>query len=401
MNKKHIFIVADFLIDFSLTSRFIYLAKLLIEAGFDVTIVTSDYDHASKSFIVERINKLIDDHVPVVYLHEPSYPRNISIKRLYSHWVWGKNVRNYFNSLKQLPDCIYCPIPPITQAKLLGNYCNKNRIKYVVDIQDLWPEAFQLAVPFKLARWAFSPMTFYVNKAYSTADLVIGVSDTYRVRGLRVNKKDTKGLTVYLGNCFSRFEKARDTYRECKPRDEIWIAYVGTMGFSYDVDSAIDAIALAQKSLKTNLKLVALGDGPLLQRFKEHAKQAGIDSIFTGALPYEKMVGKMCSCDIVINPIHKGAAQSVTNKVGDYAMSGLPVVNTQENREYRQLVEKYKCGINCECENVDDIANAIIKLSSDLDLRIKMGINSLTLGKEKFDRENTYNEIVNAIKSML
>ena len=91
----------------------------------------------------------------------------------------------------------------------------------------------------------------------------------------------------------------------------------------------------------------------------------------------------------------------VTNKVGDYAMSGLPVVNTQENREYRQLVEKYKCGINCECENVDDIANAIIKLSSDLDLRIKMGINSLTLDKEKFDRDNTYNEIVNAIKSML
>lgn len=43
---------------------------------------------------------------------------------------------------------------------------------------------------------------------------------------------------------------------------------------------------------------------------------------FTGRLSYEKMVGLLCSCDIVVNPINKGAAQSITNKVGDYALSG-------------------------------------------------------------------------------
>ena len=61
-------------------------------------------------------------------------------------------------------------------------------------------------------------------------------------------------------------------------------------------------------------------------------------------------------------------------------MAGLPVVNTQECTEYRDLLNEYKAGINCECENSDDVAKAIEYLISNSSLRLEMGRNSRQLG---------------------
>lgn len=75
-------------------------------------------------------------------------------------------------------------------------------------------------------------------------------------------------------------------------------------------------------------------------------------------------------------------------------MAGLPVVNTQECPEYRELLKEYEAGVNCECENSQDIAVALMKLTSDSELRKKMAENSRRLAEECFNRKNTYQKIV-------
>jgi len=62
------------------------------------------------------------------------------------------------------------------------------------------------------------------------------------------------------------------------------------------------------------------------------------------------MVGLLCACQIAINPIKSKSAGSIINKVGDYAAAGLPVINSQENEEYRRLIK--------EKESIQEIAKA-------------------------------------------
>ena len=83
-----------------------------------------------------------------------------------------------------------------------------------------------------------------------------------------------------------------------------------------------------------------------------------------------------------------------------YALAGLPVVSTQENKEYRQLVDSYMCGINCRVGNAQDVADALIKLAKDPELRKQMGAMARRLGREKFDRRETYKEIVKRIENI-
>lgn len=140
------------------------------------------------------------------------------------------------------------------------------------------------------------------------------------------------------------------------------------------------------------IQFVVMGDGPQKQKFQE--KSLGLPVIFTGRLSYPEMVWILSHCDIAVNPIVKGAAQSIINKHMDYAMAGLPVINTQECQEYRDLLVKYNAGINCECANIEELARAIDLLVRTPELRKDLGKNSLRLGEELFDRARTYRQIL-------
>lgn len=60
----------------------------------------------------------------------------------------------------------------------------------------------------------------------------------------------------------------------------------------------------------------------------------------------------MCSCDFLFNPILKDVVQSITNKVGNYALAALPIISAEECQEYCDLVDEYHCEFNCEAGEV-------------------------------------------------
>ena len=105
----------------------------------------------------------------------------------------------------------------------------------------------------------------------------------------------------------------------------------------------------------------------------------------------------MCSilkiCDITVNPIAHMASQSIINKHADYAASGIPVVSTQESNEYRELIRKYQMGFNCQNNNAEDLANKLKILIEDKNKAIEMGKNARKCAEEKFDRNNTYQDL--------
>lgn len=378
--------------------RFLYLGEMLCERGHDVTMLVSDFNHGTKKHRGSTEIKHEAYQTKIIALHEPGYPNNISIKRLWSHFVWGRNVGKFLNDTEK-PDVIYCAVPSLTAAIKVARYCKSAGPKFTIDVQDLWPEAFQMAVRNKLLQRALKPIDWYVNKIYRAADVVVAVSDTYVKRVLKVNAKVKDGYSIYLGNDGALFDASRGESIEERNNKEIKLAYIGTLGYSYDLKCVIDAIDISKPNEWPQIvKFVIMGDGPMKDELIRYAQLKRVECEFTGSLPYQEMVKKLCECDIVVNPIKSGSAASIINKVGDYALSGLPVINTQESPEYRKLLEQYKCGINCRVGNAQDVADAIVKLSKNPELRKQMGENARRLGEERFDRRQTYKQIVEVIE---
>jgi len=431
-----------------ISGRFLYLGEMLSEKGHQVEMIISDFNHETKSHRAEGSINHQAYQTKITVLHEPGYPNNVSIKRLWSHYQWGRNVGRYLKSIEK-PDVIYCALPSLTAGVRAAKYCQKHGVRFVIDVQDIWPEAFEMAIRNKLLQKIFLPIRWYVNRAYRAADTVVAVSETYAARALSVNKKTDKGVIAFLGKdmrLFDEFKQSGKVYHaavspsavcpSCVPsvaseqsssatssgtadggsgtadgglgtaevaepvEASVKIAYVGLLGYSYDLPGAIRAIDICQRmDNMPHLQFVVMGQGPLQKKFEDYARELGVDCVFTGYMPFCDLVATMCSCDIVVNPILESAPQSITNKVGDYALSGLPVVNSQLNPEYRQLVDDYHCGINCKVADAEDMARALATLIKDPALRKEMGANARKLGEEKFDRRTAYQKIVKMLES--
>ena len=391
---KDILIIANFCRDFSENDngRFMYLCKELSKHN-TVEIITSDFAHATKMHKQKLKHKW---PFTITFLHEPGYKKNISFKRFYSHYCWGKEVGRYLKSRNQ-PDIVYCAVPSLTGALEAAKYCERNKKHFIVDIQDLWPEAFKMVLNIPIVSDVlFMPFAFIADRIYKRADDIVAVSETYVNRALRVNKKCTNGHTVFLGTKLETFDNGAVGSSVIEKKDsELWIGYCGSLSESYDIPNLIKAIWILSEKGYSNLKLIIMGDGISRSKFEECAEICSDKIIFTGRLEYDKMCATLKSCDIVVNPIKHGSVASIINKHGDYAASGLPVVNSQESQEYRRLINEYQMGINCNNEDPEDMAKKVEELLLDDTKRVKMGKNARKCAEEKFDRKTSYLEILN------
>jgi glycosyltransferase involved in cell wall biosynthesis len=383
------------------SSRYFTLAKKIVLAGIDLEVITSTFYHATKTQRNYTKDFLGSFPYKVSLIHESGYGSNVSLKRILSHKEFAKNVIEYIKKRKK-PDLIYCVIPSLDVAYMVTKYANKNNIKVIIDIQDLWPETYKMIfnVPI-ISDIVFYPMKRIADKAYSAADEIVAVSQTYVDRALRVNKKCNSGYSIFLGAELSKFDTATKGANSInKPSDELWIAYIGTLSYSYDIPSIIKALTLLQEKNGPRVKFMVMGDGPLRKDFEKLAKEKGINCEFKGQLEYTEMVKFLCKCDIAVNPIVGSSAASIVNKVGDYAAAGLPVINTQDCKEYKDLLNDYNAGLNCKNGDIKDIALGIEKLCKDATLRNRMGNNNRRFAEERFDRDRTYEIIVDLIKKV-
>lgn len=392
-----IVIISEFCEDFSKSDndRFLYLAKMLTSSSDDniVEIITSSFRHTTKK---QRSEPAAVWPFKITFIEEPGYPRNVCLKRFQSHHAWGKNVLKYIKNRERKPDVIYCSVPSLTGPNLVAKYCEKEDIRFIIDVQDLWPEAFQMIVNIPIvSRLGFLPFTMLANDIYKRADAICAVSDTYCNRAKSVNDRVKKTTAAFLGTELATF----DTYAAEKPilkkkEEEIWLAYCGTLGRSYDITCVIDAIRILNEP---RLRFIVMGDGPRKDEFETYAKEKHIQVEFVGRLQYNEMCSLLSICDITVNPIAHMAAASIINKHADYAASGKPVINTQESHEYQELVKDYNMGFNCSNNDSNEIAEKLKLLVGDEALRNRMGANARRCAEERFDRGKTYGLLIEEI----
>ncbi len=396
VKMKDIVIISDFCGNFDEKSnnRFITISKMFSEE-FEVELVTSDFYHGNKSRI--RINEG-KYSFKITLLHEKDYKKNISLKRFFAHYCWGKEVYKYLKRRKK-PDVVYCAVPTLYAPYLISKYCKKNGIPFAIDVQDIWPDAFKMVFTIPvISNIMFYPLKVIANNIYSRADLIIAVSKTYLDRALMNNKDSVNSHVVFLGTNLDEFDIYKnDNSIEIEKKDELWIGYCGSLSASYDLSCIIDALALIGDDHNV---LVVMGDGPKREEFEKRAQEKGIQFKFTGRLSYKDMCCLLAKCDIAVNPISHRAAQSIINKHADYVAAGLPIVNTQENEEFRNLIDYYDMGLNCNNGDAKDLADKLLLLINSKDARERMGKNARRCAEELFDRKKTYQIIKKEIKQL-
>lgn len=383
-------------------TRYVYLATLLHEHGYDVDFITSGFQHWEKR---QRDVGHFDagtDAYTIRFIEEPFYPKNMCPQRIWAHHVVAKRVSEYFDEHHDY-DLIYCQIPPNDVAREIGKAAQKFNIPFVVDVNDLWPEAFRVALDVPvLSDILFSPFYRQARAVYQMADAVVGTSDEYRERGLRDARSGIPSETVYVGNQLCEFDAgvAAHASQIDKPAGDIWVSYAGTLSACYDLETLVRAMALVQKT-HPEAKLQILGDGSERDNLKAAAHSSGAKVVFHGYLPYSQMAAWLSKSDITINSLVEKAAQSIVTKIGDYLAAGKPMVNTSCSKEFRAKVEADGFGVNVKPGDAEGMARVLIDLIEDSSRRAQMGEKARAIAEEQFDRPHSYLKTVRLIEGLI
>lgn len=385
-------------------TRFRYLCEFLVKKGYEVDLITTTFQHWEKK---QRYLESVDQKsypFGIKFIYEPGYRKNIDLRRVRSHKIAAENLRKLLEKEGDY-DLIYAEIPPNDVALAAAEYAHRNKIPFVADVNDLWPEAMRMVFDIPIVSdLLFYPLKRDAEKVYSLTSGVIGTSDEYRDRPFLNQKRDVLKETVYVGNEISVFDREAEQHADEVQKEEgtFWVTYAGTIGTSYDIRTMVLAAEELMKQGKTKIRFQILGDGPTREMLENLAKERKIQNVkFTGYVPYEQMAAYLVKSDVLINSFVRKAPQSIVTKIGDYLAAGKPMINTCMSPEFRKKVEQDGFGINIEPEDVRELVNAVEWMYENEAERNDMGNRARKIAEEQFDRPVSYGKIEAMISSLI
>ena len=385
-------------------TRFHYLCDFLTDAGYQVDLITTTFQHWEKAQRDIKSIKKDEYQFGIKFIFEPGYKSNIDLRRVYSHRIAARNLKALLEKEGDY-DLLYAEIPPNDVALVAAKYAKRKGIPFVADVNDLWPEAMRMVIDVPV----ISPLLFYplqrdAEKVYSLVSGVIGTSDEYRDRPFKNQNRNVPKETVYVGNEITVFDEGVQKHDASiiKPEQEFWVSYAGTIGTSYDIRTMVLAGEELVKRGKSHIKIKILGGGPTQEELEKLAHDRKIENVeFVGYAPYGKMAAYLSKSDILVNSFVRKAPQSIVTKIGDYLAAGKVMINTCMSPEFRNKVDADGFGINIEPEDVNILTDAIENLYENEDMRLEMGKKARQIAEEQFDRPKSYKKIEALIRGLI
>jgi len=330
-------------------------ADFFTKQGHEVIMVLSDFIHREKL-------KRNTENDKIVYVNTISYYRNLSIRRIYSHFDFSRKV---YHLLKHMDlDLIYVLIPANSLLKYTSLYKRKANINLIVDILDLWPESLPIPIPKTI--WPLNLWGDLRNRNLKNADLIITECKLFEER-LSPFLKDRKVINVY----WPRMYEQKDFLTTEKPNDEICFCYLGSINHIIDMVFLTELLTCIKRDKRVTLHVI--GDGECRQELLEKLEKAEINTVYYGAIYDEaEKMRIMSKCHYGLNIMKTSVCAGVTMKSVDYMYAGLSLINNIRG-DIWNLVEDLDIGFNCDYKMISnigkEIADKFISINEQLRVR--------------------------------
>lgn len=332
--------------------RYWLMAQAFADAGHEVVYWTGDFNHGTKDR--RQLNRPSEAGIELKVLPVMPYPRNICIQRAVSHLAFARRL-NEAMSRMIAPDLVIAAAPPPSAAYQAMRAAHRHGAKFIVDIQDLWPETFVRIVPplFKFFSPLFlAPMFKTARRLYRQADGVSGVSGRYRAASGRSD--------YYLARLGIARDSGEPTGRKGKSGRKK-LVYAGNLGHGYDLETVINAV-----KLDPSLTLDIAGGGPKERCILELVEKLNLkDRVqMHGYLSDVRLKALLASCDVGVIPMRDDSWVGIPNKLCDYLQAGLPVISSLHG-ECGDVLRTEKLGSVYEYGSAQSLLGSLGELGDD------------------------------------
>jgi glycosyltransferase involved in cell wall biosynthesis len=384
--------------------RAMNLSEALVDAGHEVTILSSDFNHYTKK---HRFGKNVDvevsKSVAIKLFTSKGYTGHKGVSRFLDHVQMALNLRRILKDI-ETPDVAFLGFPPIETTWIVSRWLKKHRVPYVVDIKDEWPDIILREVP----RWLKSvfkillfPYFYMTRKAFANADCICSVTEDFLDWSLSAGKRERNQLDFVLPTT------SRDlifTEKENKESEKFWdllgvyddgknrAYFVGTINHVYNFEPVIYA------AMNSDIQFVIAGNGPQLGELVEKYSNCR-NLVFPGWITASQSLTLSRRSKIALAPFAERSDfdMNITNKFYDALRLGKPMMTSTKGVAGKMLLSRDTGRVY----HVEDSTSLLVQLNELLskpEVLHRVSANARDLYESDFDAVLVYKRAVNVLE---
>jgi glycosyltransferase involved in cell wall biosynthesis len=375
--------------------RLSYLARSLAASGHQVTVLTALPNYPTGEIFKEYKGRLLMEEQTnglrivrtwlVTTKSKGFFPRilnycSFSVLSLFAAaWKVGRQ------------DVVIVESPPLFAGPSAFLVSKLKGARFVLNVSDLWPESAvalgMLRNP-RLIRIA----TLVEEFLYRKANLITGQSEGI-VTSIRLRSPGSRVAVIPNGADFAEANPPGDGLQSSVRdalgfADHFVVGYAGLLGLAQGLETVLESARLLSKFPK--ILIAFIGDGPEGPKLKSIAQELGLHNVrFLPAQPASRMPELLIALDVALVPLKRRPlfAGILPSKMFVAMGAAIPIVGSVEG-EARDVIVKAQGGICVEPENASQIAEAILQLYRDPELRKSLGENGRRYATKHFNRRD-------------
>jgi glycosyltransferase involved in cell wall biosynthesis len=259
--------------------RSYYLARALVEAGMEVSVITT---HNAPNVVTATVDGIRVHYLPVVYSNSFGFFRRVAsfLKFVFSIVREAKNFRD--------ASLCYALSTPLTTGLAAMWIKRRYRIPFVFEVGDLWPEA---PVQLGIVRNPLLKRVLYgmERMIYRSAKEVVALSDDIRAAIVQVVPRKRVPVIPNMADTDYYFPQSKTTALEStyQVQGKFVIAYTGTLGMANGLDYLM---ACAENVLhKLPVHFLIAGEGAEENRLRIIIQEKKLTNV--SLLPFQTRAG--------------------------------------------------------------------------------------------------------------
>lgn len=317
----------------------------------DCFMIYSEFQHGSKKNVIAHDEQWI----PIKTL---AYTKNVSIRRLFSHIIFGIKAAKTLKELK--PAVVYMAVPPNSVTLFAIKVARKMKCKIIIDIVDLWPESFPVPPEIKkILSPVLNIWKRFRDDTLTHADALLFECGLYKDFLERKNIRNKNSHVIYL---------AKECRNNPNPEfvscinNKLNICYLGSINLLIDIDLVVNVLTDVSKQRRLKMHIIGMGDKK--SYFLSELLKNNIDFIDYGTIYDELEKNKIMSfCDFGINLYRDNTIIGLTYKSIDYLAAGLPLINSIKGDTWG-FIENDVIGINCDRKTFQATITELVQMEA-------------------------------------
>lgn len=384
------------------------LAIYMADAGHSITVLCPspsrplnvDYSQYSN-----ESSDILDMRRSLEVKRLPSFtsPKSKLFARLLESYSFGREVRKYLVGAACKPDVIYVNAWPLVAQFIIARYVRKYSVPMVLQIMDVYPEAFTDRLPWLLRVVLERSLRIFDTWTAKSAKIVVVISESMRrayceKRGVSLQSilnlptwQDPIVFenTIPRSACCSRFGVSPAPFT---------FLFLGNIGPVAGVVFLINAFSQA---CIPNTQLLIIGDGVGKSECIKLAKRLNLTNVYFISDPNVSNVPILQSmAHVCMLPMRPGrGASSIPSKLPSYLFSAKPIIATVDlNSDTAQFIRNGDCGWVGEPEDLSWLVEKMKEVSClPEDVLNSIGRRGREYGLANFSKANGVARLAEAV----